>query len=988
MKKILFGILLLGAQLYAWDIKTNDAEPVGSWDFRGGTIYTATPTISGQAANKDYVDLQFGAGGAESDPVFISSAPDTYLYKTEKAADSDLLDNHDESYFAVRSSWSLTAASTGTIKTALDEEIADTDTNFNNVATDTTTNANNLTTEIANRKNGDSVLGVSTGTIYAALQSTGATLSEEIATTDINFENVAIDTSTLRTDLNTEISDRIGGDAALGVSTGTIYAALNSTAAALSAEITRAVARENDIAVSTGTNAADIYDLQVSTGENKDRIAALEYSTAVLSGQVDSLQGQITTNDDAIEAIGISTGGIYTALQSTAAALSDHIANDGSDHSYINQDVTSGSSPTFDGSNFTGVVASSVTANHVYINNLNSATYDTSQDYIYIAGSAGRATGGQITDNGDGTISVSSGTGMIRTTASSTATLVSFDFDGKYDIDIASGIVIKVYIDYNGGNVEISTTAATTEINGQTQFGIGLVYKNGDNTMHHIDTGLNVYDWRHRARKRVVGVRGFEREFGGVIAETGERYLTSTTGKFWHGNNPIETTTQDTSDAARFIAWYRGDAGDWISVSSLTQVDNTAYDDGSGSTVALTNNYYMCQYAYVHYDSDINVVYGQEQFLKLIDAQLSDDPATIPSVVNNFGILAARIIVKEGEPNFIEIDNRYIIPYKISTPPNHPDLGTLAWTNSGHTGTASTFAGFDGAGAAEEYTISDYAIAADLSLTAATTGQIYDELKSTGAALSVEIIATNVDFENVATDTTTIYTALRSTGAALSDEIVTTDTEITAIGVSTGTNKDLIDANAAAISTTGVQVLTNITDITYKLDESSATETYVNKNDYETGMSTGVSQILAGDNITITPTDGRGIVTINSTGGGAGGSSNHRIALYGGTGASNIYNSSDTLYTNGHWFEVCGATGNVEAFHIKITSATPDAFTIRVWRDGVSTTTLSITAGVTYLKFFTGIRCDENTAIGIDFEDVDENDSPGGVSVVAIFKED
>jgi len=65
-------------------------------------------------------------------------------------------------------------------------------------------------------------------------------------------------------------------------STGTIYVALNSTAVALSDEISRAINRENNIAVSTGTNADKIYDLQISTGENKNRIAALEVSTANL----------------------------------------------------------------------------------------------------------------------------------------------------------------------------------------------------------------------------------------------------------------------------------------------------------------------------------------------------------------------------------------------------------------------------------------------------------------------------------------------------------------------------------------------------------------------------------------------------------------------------------------------------------------------------------------------------------------------------------
>ena len=79
-------------------------------------------------------------------------------------------------------------------------------------------------------------LGISTGTIYVALQSTGAALS-------------------------TEITNRIKGDNALGVSTGTIYIAIQSTGAALSSLTTTV----NAMGVSTGT-LATLGTAQTITG--------------------------------------------------------------------------------------------------------------------------------------------------------------------------------------------------------------------------------------------------------------------------------------------------------------------------------------------------------------------------------------------------------------------------------------------------------------------------------------------------------------------------------------------------------------------------------------------------------------------------------------------------------------------------------------------------------------------------------------------------
>jgi len=197
---------------------------------------------------------------------------------------------------------------TTTLRTDLNSEILSTNSDFDNVATDTITLQTNIDNEETDRIDADNAIGV--------------------------------DTTTLRIDLTTETNNRIGDDFALGVSTGTIYVALQSTGVALSDEITRAVARENNIAISTGTNASNIYDLQISTGENKDRIVMLEYSTAVLCGQIDSLQGQITMNDDVIETLGVSTGAIYNALKSTGAALSAEIVATNADFTVVDSSLT------------------------------------------------------------------------------------------------------------------------------------------------------------------------------------------------------------------------------------------------------------------------------------------------------------------------------------------------------------------------------------------------------------------------------------------------------------------------------------------------------------------------------------------------------------------------------------------------------------------------------------------------------------------------
>ena len=57
---------------------------------------------------------------------------------------------------------------------------------------------------------------------------------------------------------------------------------------------------------------------------------------------------------------GLDTGGASAVTAAQAKAASDHVSADGSSHTYIDQNVTSGSSPTFDGNNFSGVDADDV----------------------------------------------------------------------------------------------------------------------------------------------------------------------------------------------------------------------------------------------------------------------------------------------------------------------------------------------------------------------------------------------------------------------------------------------------------------------------------------------------------------------------------------------------------------------------------------------------------------------------------------------------
>jgi len=301
-------------------------------------------------------------------------------------------------------------------------------------------------------------------------------------------------------------------------------------------------------------------------------------------------------------------------------------------------------------------------------------TYDDFQDWLNIIQSAGRISGGEITENAahNGTIDVAAGTGFIKTSDSPTGLTKSFDWDADTGIALTDNRINYVYMDYNGGAPVIGVTIDRTTLDGRTEFILGKVYREGT-TLHILSYGIRLTELAYNEHERLISVRGFERASGGEISETGQRYLTSGAGVFYFGLNKIETSAQDTSGADRFTYWYRDGGGGWTKVTGQQQIDNIHYDDGSGALATLTANRYGVHWVYIHYDSDINVVYGQGNY-KLAEAENAVLPDTVPELVSDFGVLAAKIVVQKSGANLLTVKSAYKELFPTTFPPKLGDL--------------------------------------------------------------------------------------------------------------------------------------------------------------------------------------------------------------------------------------------------------------------------------------------------------------------------
>ncbi len=145
-----------------------------------------------------------------------------------------------------------------------------------------------------------------------------------------------------------------------------------------------------------------------------------------------------------------------------------------------------------------------------------------------------------------------------------------------------------------------------------TNIKLGTVYRNGTDLHITEATQIHVSDHAAKMEMRMQETMPFARVSGAIISETGTRNIAVTSGSWWEGLTNFTTAALDTSAAGTFIYWYADGIDGWTSVSAQTAINNTQYDDASGSLATLSNNKYGVHWVYLGQDDDYYVVSGRQ----------------------------------------------------------------------------------------------------------------------------------------------------------------------------------------------------------------------------------------------------------------------------------------------------------------------------------------------------------------------------------------
>jgi len=303
-----------------------------------------------------------------------------------------------------------------------------------------------------------------------------------------------------------------------------------------------------------------------------------------------------------------------------------------------------------------------------------SPTYSTVGDFINTIGDSGVLSGMTVSDDFDGTITVSSGTGLIYTTDSDVGSLVFFDLAEDTTVTLTDDVLNYVYAEYNSGSPRYQATTDITNVSGTHEFLVGLVYKEGT-TIHAADVGKKISSFPRDSYRHAFVHDGLEHSNGLVTSETGNRYLAITSGQMSLALQFLSMSSFDSSGADTLTLFYHD--GSWQEGSPISQLPNTQYNDYGVGLTDLTAQRYGLYWMYMSFNGDVHGVYGVGNYLTLAQAEAATSPANLPNEVIACCLLISKIIFKKSDTNFTEIYIPWISTIGASVATDHGSLAGL-----------------------------------------------------------------------------------------------------------------------------------------------------------------------------------------------------------------------------------------------------------------------------------------------------------------------
>jgi hypothetical protein len=306
-------------------------------------------------------------------------------------------------------------------------------------------------------------------------------------------------------------------------------------------------------------------------------------------------------------------------------------------------------------------------------------------DWFISTQSAGRLSGGKITDNANGTVTVAAGKGLIHDMRSNVT-------DGE---ECAEGTCAQIsnisyvswaefsdvtltddaynYIYYDGTDGQIKSTTDFYSVDFTNDFTVGRVYRDGNDVTIRL-CGTNL--WNFNRRVQLFGEEYFDvvRAKGLMLSESSLN-IALTEGVLWAELvNRFEIDAYDSS-VTNFTYWYSDGSGGYTTYSSDV-INNLNYDDGDGTLGTLTANRYSTHYVYVVHDGSVHVVLGTGDNT-LTEAENEANPSTLPGLLDAYATFVGKIIVQKSAVSAYAVLSPFVVTLSSAVSSVHNELSGL-----------------------------------------------------------------------------------------------------------------------------------------------------------------------------------------------------------------------------------------------------------------------------------------------------------------------
>lgn len=299
--------------------------------------------------------------------------------------------------------------------------------------------------------------------------------------------------------------------------------------------------------------------------------------------------------------------------------------------------------------------------------------------------STGRITGGEITDNGDNTFDVASGSGLIKATDVDTAELLSFEWSTSSDNAMPAESARYIGVEYNAGVPQV-VVKTTDTWDYDTEFPLGNVIRN--DSMHILNNPWWVGDILTNLLERHQAHGKFARDdfIGGLmLSVSGTRNIAVTAGAVWTHINEFVIHALDTNVTGAFKLEWVDTSNGWTETSE-TQYSVTQWNDLAEDTLqTIPNNDYANIWVFIDVDKQgITVLYPQAVYSNSAEAEAEAPPiTTIPQHLSLNGMLLGRIIIQQGNDTPIKTEVAWDTTFSASLSADHGNLAGL--TDDDHT---------------------------------------------------------------------------------------------------------------------------------------------------------------------------------------------------------------------------------------------------------------------------------------------------------------